>query len=152
MYVCIENNATSDNCQHGTIQLERGFVDYEGTVNICYNNLWTTICDSGWSDSDARVACTQAGYPGPGEGCTIRSNVFKLIDFAFIAALSRQNSYFGVESSFMLLSGVTCSGVETSLLDCGYTILPYWWCGQYDIAGVMCDGLYALCYLPSAYM
>ena len=40
----------------------------------------------------------------------------------------------------MLLSGFTCSGLENSLLDCSYTV-PSSSCDQYDIAGVICEGL-----------
>ena len=66
-----ENGTVFDNCQHGTIQLDRGLTDYEGTVKICYNDVWTTICDSSWSSNDARVACAQFGYSGAGkEACS----------------------------------------------------------------------------------
>lgn len=37
-------------------------MEYEGNVQICYNNLWGGICDSGWSSSDAQVVCRQLGY------------------------------------------------------------------------------------------
>ena len=55
-----------DNCEHGKIRLVNGGNEYSGNVEVCINGVWSLICDSGWSSSDARVACTQAGYPGPG--------------------------------------------------------------------------------------
>ena len=62
----IEKGTVPDNCNHGEIRLVGGIHDYEGNVEICINGIWSTICDSGWSSNDARVACAQAGYPGGG--------------------------------------------------------------------------------------
>ena len=60
--------------------------------------------------------------------------------FSFVAAFARLNSYFGSDSGPMILSGFTCSGTESTLLDCGFTI-PSSSCDQYDVAGVFCEGL-----------
>ena len=62
----VELGTVPDNCIHGEIRLVGGTHDYEGNVEICINGIWSTICDSGWSSNDARVACAQAGYPGGG--------------------------------------------------------------------------------------
>lgn len=37
----------------------------EGRLEICLNNVWTTVGDSQWDYNDARAACTQLGYYGP---------------------------------------------------------------------------------------
>ena len=62
----VDNGTASDGCMHGEIQLVGGSTDYEGNIKICVNGVWSFICDSGWSDNDARVACAQAGFPGAG--------------------------------------------------------------------------------------
>lgn len=59
-------NLTSDGCTHGDIRLVEGSVDWEGRVEVCINNVWGTICDSGWGSSDAQAACNHVGFPGPG--------------------------------------------------------------------------------------
>ena len=61
-----EAGTIPDKCEHGEIRLVGGTEEYEGNVEVCINSVWSTICDSGWSTNDARVACTQAGYPGLG--------------------------------------------------------------------------------------
>ena len=32
-----------------------------GGLQMCVNNQWATVCQSGWSDIDATVACRQLG-------------------------------------------------------------------------------------------
>ncbi len=51
-------------CMHGDVRLVDGTNQYEGRVEVCIvsTNLWHSICDDGWSSSDARVICNQLGY------------------------------------------------------------------------------------------
>lgn len=36
--------------------------NYEGRLEVYFNNLWVSISDDEWSKSDAIVACRQLGY------------------------------------------------------------------------------------------
>ena len=47
----------------GEIRLEGGTTSREGRVEMCSGGVWGTICDNGWSNTDARVVCRQLGYP-----------------------------------------------------------------------------------------
>ena len=43
-----------------------GTTDYEGRVEVCWNEIWGTICDEFWSTQDANVACRQLGLSNIG--------------------------------------------------------------------------------------
>ena len=37
-----------------------------GTVLMCYNNTYGTVCDDFWDELEARVVCRGLGYSGNG--------------------------------------------------------------------------------------
>ena len=39
----------------------------EGTVQICINGTWGTICNYGWDSRDAGVVCSQLGLASLGK-------------------------------------------------------------------------------------
>ena len=52
---------------HGTVRLTAGLIPEEGTVEVCINTVWSSVCDSSWDYKDAFVVCRQLGYPATGE-------------------------------------------------------------------------------------
>ena len=44
------------------MRLVGGDYTNEGTVEVCYDNLWGLVGDTGWNDGDAKVVCSQLGH------------------------------------------------------------------------------------------
>ena len=58
-------------CVNGEVLLYNGSdvsLDFmEGTVLVCYNNTYGTVCDDFWDEMEARVVCSHLGYSEAGE-------------------------------------------------------------------------------------
>lgn len=69
---CIDTDL-SCRCSHGELRLVGGDTPYEGRVEICIDNEWSSICDIGdnnyyyWNNYEASVACRQLGFLGSGK-------------------------------------------------------------------------------------
>ncbi|KAL5499890.1 hypothetical protein EMCRGX_G011357 [Ephydatia muelleri] len=106
-------------CANGDLRLAGGNVINEGRIEICINNVWGTICDDYWSDTDANVACRKLGFSGQN-------------------AVAFSNAHFGAGTGSTFLDDVICSGSETSLLDCTRASTVYCYTGHQEDAGVRC--------------
>ena len=53
----------------GTVRLIGGLIPEEGTVEVCVNGVWSSVCNNynQWDYKDAFVVCRQLGYPATGE-------------------------------------------------------------------------------------
>ena len=49
-------------CEDGDVRLVGGTTKNEGTVEVCFDNLWGLIEEAKWSDKDAEIVCKQLGY------------------------------------------------------------------------------------------
>ena len=49
-------------CENGDIRLVGGNLTNEGTIEVCFDNLWGLIDETGWTSKDAEVVCRQLGY------------------------------------------------------------------------------------------
>ena len=67
---CAETVPEPDaNCDDFDIRLVNGSTidPLEGRVEVCINNAWGTVCDTGFSTNDATVICRQLGHPFNGK-------------------------------------------------------------------------------------
>ena len=57
-----------------------GSNDNEGRVEVCVLGQWGTVCDDGWSQQNAKVACNQLGIEG--------GETFKIIQEVYLKSMS----------------------------------------------------------------
>lgn len=76
-YNAISNHSVA--CNDGDVRLVGGNTPNEGTIEVCFENLWGLVAEPGWTQSDAEVVCRQLGYATDG----INALFIKLLLFEF---------------------------------------------------------------------
>ena len=108
-------------CEEGAIRLRNGsqVSVLAGRIEICINNQWSAICNDGWSNFDAAVACRQLGQS------TITPR-----------GIRQAADLFGQGDAPVLISNVACQGHENAVIDCPKNFVHD--CLITDVAGVQC--------------
>ena len=89
-------------------------------MEVNYNGEWGTVCDDEWDDIDADVVCRQLGLGSSG--------------------IAIGSAGFGQGSGSIWLSGVTCTGNESTIASCGHLgINTTTDCYHNEDAGVKCS-------------
>ncbi len=63
----ILDNEAERVCRSGEVRLGGTVDGSQGRVEVCFNNIWGTVCDDSWDDNGAAVVCRQLGLPSDGE-------------------------------------------------------------------------------------
>ena len=109
--------------------------NFEGRLEICFEEIWGTVCDNSWDNKDAKVVCRQLGFGTIG------------------AQALRMASPFGQGTGPIFLDEVGCTGSELTLISCPHLdSVGDSDCRHSEDAGVQCpvDGE-KLVQIPSCY-
>ena len=89
-------------CRDGDILLYNGTTlsteHSNGTVLVCYDNEYGTVCDDFWDTLDAMVVCTHLGFDPTGNQITFVNHVVLLYMITWCAE-QLVNSWFGLVHS-----------------------------------------------------
>ena len=98
MYIYDDNDAVLPPgvCDNGDIRLVGGTNQYEGRVEICWNEVWGTVCDDFWSGFDATVACRQLGFATTGK--TLVFNATGMVRIIYDTVILQVQLHFTVPS------------------------------------------------------
>lgn len=127
-----------------TVHLVGGRTSLEGAVVVRHNGEWGTVCNDTWSAPAATVSCRQIGLPPGSQSGSMPAG-----------------AEFVAQSSFHALTGVSCSGWESTLAECSRANSTVSCdaaasagarCGpQVTIAGGSSEGTAYIAYLGSTY-
>ena len=103
------------------IRLQGGSNQYEGRVEIMYDNTWGTICDDLWNINASDVVCHMLGFGD----ASIASN--------------ESHIHFGGGSGPIWLDDVFCLGSESTLYECSHSGWRVHNCKHDEDVGVICS-------------
>ena len=65
VFMCVYTLCTGRECTEGDVRLAEGHRSaYDGSVEVCLDGMWITVCNAAWDVNDATVVCRQLGYEG----------------------------------------------------------------------------------------
>ena len=114
-------------------------------MEICYNNVYGSICDDFWDILDASVVCRQLGFNiSEGDKTSVNYNASHLLltQSLSVGSVALGGAYFGSGSGATFLDNVVCRGTESSLLECNTNPIGQHNCNHSEDAGVRCEGTY----------
>ncbi|XP_068519891.1 deleted in malignant brain tumors 1 protein-like isoform X1 [Anas acuta] len=114
--VCAEGTAVKVPAQ---LRLQNGPSRCAGRVEVLHEHQWGTVCDDGWSLSEATVVCRQLSC-----GTAVSAPVL---------------AHFGPGSGRVWLDNVNCTGAEAALSECHARPWGSNDCDHGEDAGVVCS-------------
>ena len=116
-----------------------------GTLLVCLNNVYGTVCDDFWNPLHATVVCTQLGFTANGKLylALSRGNELMIIKILMLHAGSIPVLHSGLGSPpnrSIIMDNVVCSGGERNLTECDYSTISN--CDRSEEAGVRCEGIW----------
>ena len=130
-------------CNNGDIRLVGGNTQYEGRVEVCWNEVWGTVCHDYWSTQDGIVACRQLGFSTTGWIFTLSTLVLstneEVVYYCSAGVTMFYNAYFGKGSGPILLDNLFCNSRETRLIDCPSNTIGVHNCFHSRDAGLRCQ-------------
>ena len=51
--------SANESCRDGSVRLVDGNSEHEGRLEVCADNIWSTVCDDNFGFNEARVVCLQ---------------------------------------------------------------------------------------------
>ena len=130
-------------CNNGDIRLVGGNTQYEGRVEVCWNEVWGTVCHDYWSTQDGIVACRQLGFSTTGWIFTLSTLVLsstkRVVYYHFAGVSVFYYAYFGQGTGPIFLDNLLCNSRETRLIDCPHSGIGNHNCAHYRDASLRCQ-------------
>ncbi len=106
-------------CYCLAVRLANGGTPFEGRVEVFYQGVWGTVCDTFWDLDAGNVVCRQLGYEK--------------------ALAAPRDAAFGEGTGKIWLDDVFCSGSENSISNCSHSGWGNVYFGHDEDASVICS-------------
>ena len=136
-------------CIEGDVRLvaAAGFDRFDdfvsGEVQTCLNDVFGSVCDDSWGNTDASVVCQQLGFSPHGDLLCFSFVVVVICSVPLLAGAIGGRG--GAETSNTVLTMVDCMGNESTIQDC--SSIETTECTSQEIATVICQGTYIHMYI-----
>ena len=120
-----------------------GASEVDGRIEVCFGNLWGTICHNSWDNRDAGVICKQLFGPSFGEACTcvyMCSACIICFVVLLVGGYAINGSRFGSGHIPTVVYNMNCNGTEENLMACSITSFTTSNCSDSTVAGIECYG------------
>jgi len=127
-------------CMQGAVRLVGGSEPSEGTVELCVDGEWGTVCDDQWNQVEANIVCDQLGYGREGTYCILWCHdhmALRILYALFIDAIGVRGAFFGEGNGPIHYEQILCTGSESALTDCP-TLRSFFPCFHREDSGVIC--------------
>ncbi|EDV22998.1 uncharacterized protein TRIADDRAFT_681, partial [Trichoplax adhaerens] len=116
---CNHNQDVAVECTalENALRLVRGSNNRTGRLEIFHNKRWGAICDDGFNDINAHVACKQLGF----------------VSFEWYHCCS----VYGIDE-FLWMENITCYGNESMLANCSHSPWGSHDCSGYETMSLKC--------------
>ncbi|KAK3583667.1 hypothetical protein CHS0354_021407 [Potamilus streckersoni] len=112
----------------GDIRLTDAQIPTRGKIEIFHSGSWGRVCDDGFADSSATVACRQLF------GAGVTGQAIQSYDYYYY-------NYLYHDVATIWLDDVMCAGNEARLMDCPHLPWGQHNCVNYEDVGVNCFGV-----------
>ena len=135
----LDNTKGPFNCTDGDVKLFGGSNPYKGTLHICVNKAWSTVCwRNNWQSVNTAVVCHQLGYTAYGT-VTLSPPYFPLsfsfscfpLFFSYLSTFCCHNLLYSIyykgnfyslgrtdERYPAIIAGLSCQGTEKTIGSC----------------------------------
>ena len=115
-------------------------MDTKGRLEVCSDGYWGSVCRE-YDNTIATVVCRQLGYFAAGQWIHIKDHTCFLVTIITFIYPGWMFSVYESEVPHLptIVDGLSCTGNETSLLDCCHSRGRH---NCYRTTGIECTGSY----------
>lgn len=125
-------------CTNDAVKLTGSYHEHVGRVEVCVENVWTTLCDHTWDTLDAKVVCRELGFSPYGIFYYYISTVI-----CNAGAVPTYDCFTEGQLTFGITS-IHCNGSEEYLVNCSHSNAIVYNCESYQDAGLICQSIVSI--------